>query len=242
MSNIFRQHFVEKVSSALVKAQNLSQLDHQGLKGRLREILAGEMISPILPPEVQIGTGKLVAVNGAMSNQTDIILYSRSILPPAVYNQSEGFFPVESCLYTIEVKSKLTVGEVRKAIQNAQSCFDLDHLPTRLINGGTVINAVTPRAINIIFAFDTDLALGSSDMTRYLNQENAIVNGRPAIQAMCVVGRGYWAADQSQTNGWGFLKADGTHNEIMRLLTGIANTLPQIIAHKGKPVFGHYIA
>lgn len=176
-----------------------------------------------------------------MSNQIDIVLYSRAILPPAVYSQTEGFFPVESCLYTIEVKSRLTAGEIRKAIDNSLSCHGLSHLPTRHISGTTAISAPTAHGINVLFAFDTDLAPGSSELDRYLGAENAIVDGKPAIQVICVAGRGYWTSDPTKPGGWTWMDADEDHNEIMMLLAGISNTLPLLIAAKGRPCFGHYL-
>ena len=130
LENFFRQRFLRLAHHAVSEAADLDPLDHQGMKGTLREIVIGQLFRPVLPPEVQIATGKVVAHTGATSSQVDLVLYSPTILPPALYDEKNGFVPVESALYTIEVKSRLTAEGVAEAVANAQSVRRLPTLST----------------------------------------------------------------------------------------------------------------
>jgi hypothetical protein len=75
----------------------------------------------LLPADLGVGTGFIVATDGRESTQQDVVLYDRSVLPPALYDQEAGLFPIESVLYTIEVKSVLTREELLGAHDAAKA-------------------------------------------------------------------------------------------------------------------------
>lgn len=245
MNNVFRNTFISKVKKSVADAFVVTGVEHQGLKGTAREIFTGDMLVPVLPPEVRIGTGQLVSFTGQFSAQIDVILYSPSIMPPALFNQNTGLFPVEGALYTIEVKSKLTSTGVQDAIANARSIRRLPILQAEhcLVREGEskpmrfLSNTAYPVAA--LFAFGSDLTEdGKSELERYREYDSE-ADSAPAVGVICVVGKGYWFAKNG--GGWSYLPPSAELGEVMMFLAGTANTLPELLALKGRPRFGKYL-
>ena len=84
-----------------------ANVDHPGMKGKIREIAVKNLFKPLLTKNIAIGSGKIVDHRGIQSKETDVILYSNDIHPAILYSEHDdiGLFPVETCLYAIEVKS-----------------------------------------------------------------------------------------------------------------------------------------
>lgn len=235
--------FLSQIKKSVHDAEVVSRIDHAGLKGAVREIFVKKMMEPVLPPEVKISTGKLVSHSGEMSAQIDVVLYAPSIMPSFLFDSSAGLFPIESALYTVEVKSKIKAGNLRESISNARSTRTLamlntEHWYTREGPGNpfrVVTNTAYP--VNVLFAFGTDLKR-IDELHRYRQyDENA--DSDPAIQVICIVGKGYWYFRKD--GGWHHMPASEQLDEAMAFLAGTTNTLPQLLAVKGRPRFGHYL-
>lgn len=122
---LFKNRLITKVRNAVQEYKNAAHEGYHGLRGGIREIAVSNLFQPLLPPDIGIGSGKVVDANGSTSAETDVILYSKSLLPPILYNDTVGHFPVESVLFTIEVKSKITSQELRDALKKgAESASD----------------------------------------------------------------------------------------------------------------------
>jgi|UPI0005689B88 hypothetical protein len=93
--NAFKQAFERSVNNALATARELGAVNHSGAKGNLRELVVSELLKPILPPDVRIGTGQIVSSDGTQSPQIDAVLYAPHILPAFVLGMT-GLFPIES--------------------------------------------------------------------------------------------------------------------------------------------------
>ncbi len=244
-TSIFRQSFIAHCQTALQQAENCENLDHPALVGQAREIFMSKMLQPALPPEVKLGTGKLVAFDGTKSPQIGVVLYAPSILPAWLYDPGLGMFPVESCLYSIEVKSRLTAANLSQAIASARKASQLPLIQTehwtpvntpKIVEG---IRASVPLPIRALFAFSSDLVTdAASEMKRYRQCDEYAATPQTALSVMCIVGRGYWYA---AGNDWKHVSASTDLDEIMSFLAGVANTVPQLLVAKGRPRFGKYI-
>jgi len=236
-NNLFRKRFLRDIAKAIQDADEAIEIEHSGLAGRIREILLAKLLEPILPPEVKCGTGKLADRNGGLSKQIDVILYSRQVLPPVFYCENEGVFPIESCLYNIEVKSTVTSQSFKDAIVNAKST-QLKPLYTEHWNSGQGIQTGIANPICALFGFSSDLSgKGKSELDRYRElDDNA--NDDPAITVICVRGQGYW---YYKNPVWVHHAPTSEFDEILDFLSGISNTIPQFISAKGRPRFGNYL-
>jgi|SRR6056297_570515 len=234
--NILQTRFKLIITGAICEAKTAAGIDHPALSGTIREILVEQMLQPALSPEVRFGTGKLLDNNGNLSKQMDIVLYSPKILPPGLFDERTGLFPMESCLYTIEVKSKLNATNLKEAINNAKSSRLLSPANTFYFNGMKSTTSGTPLPIHALFAFDSDLeGSGKSELDRYIEIDPS---RSPAISVICVVGKGYWYSGEE---GWQYYQASDDHTEVLSFLAGISNTMPKLLSAKGRPQFGSYL-
>ena len=194
-----------------------------------------------------------------MSPETDIILYARQIMPPALYDGNKGYVAAEAALYTIEVKPRLTTANLRQSIANARRTQALPLVETihfipeggrQTVNGAErkVLREIhqcrtkLPAAINILFAVGSDLKGDPvEEIRRYRKLDAPTGKVGRAMQALCIVGRGYWFTTKEEEDGWGHAPATADHAEVMGFLIGLTNTLPALLAHKGRPQFGNYL-
>lgn len=220
-----------QVEGALRACEAVKNMPHQGEKGRIREILIGKLFRPLLPADLGVGTGFVIASTGEISSQQDIILYDQSVLPPAMVDEATGLFPIESVLYTIEVKTKLTREELRKTERSARKIAEFpilgkDCKPTK--------NEHSPRAV--FLAFDTDLGK-KKETVRYDEVRGA---EEPSISAFCVLTRGYWFWGK---NGWTTWPEKEGASRLVALVGGIMNTLPDFAEtyRSRRPRLGRYL-
>lgn len=242
--SIFKRTHLARCQAALTRAASLGNEGHAGLRGKLREILVTDILKPVVPPEVRFGSGQLVTIDGALSHETDVVLYAPSIMMPSLFDDISGFFPIESVLYAIEVKSRLTRRELKTSIKKARAVLDLRSISTEHVvptfddNIVAIRQSATPNPICALFCFGSDLiADPSAELARYRSLDDQ-ADTRPLFSVLCIVGRGYWYfADR-----WKFCAADSDRSEIMAWLAGTTNTLPQLIVAKGRPRFGMYLS
>jgi hypothetical protein len=242
-NEIFRNELKKEIRGALKAYEDASALDHSGLRGRVREIAAAKLIKPILPPGIEIGTGKITDSTGSLSAETDLVVYSRLTLPPLIYGQSTGLFPVESCVYAIEVKSQLTATELQSSIEKFRRVRALRYLesfyPLNFLNPiGPACSFVIP----VLFAFSTDLSeSGKTEIERYREHDD-VADQSPIIPVLCVPGRGYWWFKPSEPDKkWIHHPPTGEHDEVIDFIGGLANTIPVEVIKKGQPYYGNYI-
>lgn len=103
--NLSRQIFLDKDGSLI----------HPGEFGTYREKIIKEFLSPFLPSRLAIGSGFIITSKNNHSTQCDIIIYDK-FHTPLIENGEQRFFPVECVVGVIEVKSKLTKSELKKAL------------------------------------------------------------------------------------------------------------------------------
>jgi hypothetical protein len=100
--SLYREIARTRVESALGMAKAVREMTHEGTLGTIRETLVRELFKPLLPSNIGVGTGHLIDNTNNVSPQTDIILFDRSLAPPMIF-ENLGLFPIESCLFVIEI-------------------------------------------------------------------------------------------------------------------------------------------
>jgi hypothetical protein len=248
--------FQSRIKTALAAAKDAAAVDHPGLIGNIREILVGSLLKPILPPNIEIGTGQIVDHTGGASAQIDIVVYDRSVLPPLFYGATNepGVFPVEACLYAIQVKSTSKATHLDQAIEQGRSLAGLTYLREACGGNGHPVNRVIPA----YFAFRSDLAAPSANggeppevarwRSRHLAEDFQFedkLHGQdwltwpyPPVRVLCVVDQGY-----GFYNGSSYVSSatDGDASEVLAFLIGMANSLLQFATRKLTLPFGYYL-
>lgn len=245
-SRVVRETYEVRVEAALASARRASAINHPGLQGEVREILVRELLRPLLPPTLALGTGKIIDHTGGESDQIDVVVYDRAVMPPLLFSETAllGLFPIEACVYAIEVKSTATPRTWRDASKKAASIKRLTYLPT--VYGQLRPHPVLPT----FFAFGNNLG---SDPTRETELKRwkeytatasidlGPPHGKidmPVNHVVCVAGQGYgvWWPD----NPYDWAVATGDNAEMIMWITGIVNTLFEAV---GRPPshFGKYL-
>lgn len=172
-----------------------SRLQHPGLKGRFRELLIDNILTPWLPPYVSCGTGMIIAAENQLreSTQDDIIIYDKSLVPPilASTHAPEGVFLFNSVLARIEVKSRLTRAGVK--------CFVKSSLEIAKLNFSVHPNCKPglEGPFNLLLAFTSD-AQGGDDPDFEIKRlqavmiECGVVPDLGIVSALCVPEKGFW--------------------------------------------------
>src|SRR5262245_11761145 len=119
MNKLYRDLILVHAEAAVSGARTAASINHPVLKGELCEIVMRDLLRPLLPADIALGTGVIVTANNIQSPQQDVLLIDRSIVPPVVFEGATGIFPIESVLLAIEIKKKLTARELRTSITNA---------------------------------------------------------------------------------------------------------------------------
>ena len=237
MNETYRNLYLAKISGAIAEANACSGIQHCGVKGRLREVLIRKLFRPLLPNDIGLGTGEVISASGQHSPEQDIVIYDRRILPPFVDDAATGVFPIESVLYTIEVKSVLDAGELQKAHDSASKVMDLPYLSgKRDPSTGKVIEGhKIEKAAGTLLALGSDLSGGGkTEIRRYAD---LYASGKPAIRTLCVVGRGCWYVTGEEWKKW-----PGTepYEEVLGFLALIVNRYVFISQSRLTPALGRY--
>lgn len=240
--DLFRAEFVTRVRSALARADEIARVNHHGLAGRAREVFVKDLLRPVLPPYVELGSGKIADSEGRLSRETDVVIYSAATLPPLLLETGFGIYPAEACIYAIEVKSTLTADELRDAIGKHRDLRKLRYLPSAMSETFHAVGAPSRPVIPALFAFRSDLAPGGKEELARYRELDEEADTSPAIPVFCVAGRGYWWFKPSEpAEKWINHLPSEEHEEVIDFIGGVANTVPDQIFFKGRPRFGNYI-
>lgn len=241
MSNVlFRNRLIAKIKAAKAEYDNSLPLEHPYMKGRVREIVLQNLIAPILPQDFQIGNGKITDKNGRMSKETDLIIYSNKLIPPILYSERLGAFPIDSCVATIEVKSTLTASEIGNAIKNADALRKLEYSSGKFSSVGKPLSHRIGVVTRSLFAFQSDISV-KDELERYGEKDHNYKTS-PKIKAFCIMGKGTWCFNHDNRK-WTRIKPTDDYDEVISFLTLIIiDNLYSVLESRGRPKIGPYIA
>jgi len=225
------------VQSAISQARASSQVSHSGLKGEIVEILIRELFKPLLPSDVGVASGQIIEFhNDKLSTQQDVIIYDKSILPPILYEGTKGIIPIESVLYTIEIKTTLNAHELKNAHEAAKELHAFCYLPGQRDRFGMELNHPIEKARSVIFALNSDLSVGGkTEVERY---REIYGTDNPHLRAICVAEKDYWWENKGS---WIRFTGTNVFDETLAFIGGISNTYKWVAKTRGWPNLGNYI-
>lgn len=215
-NEFYRNRLINNIKHAVQEARDAAKVNHPGLQGRIRELAAGSILKPLLLAGFEIGNGKITDQEGGQSSEIDIIIHNKAILPAILYSPSDGLYPIEACYQAVEIKTRASAANVRDAIEKGRSVHALTFAGKENAPSANVCPAAS-----LLFAFDTDLKAGSSELERYstLDPDWAV---DPVLKAICVVGSGYWYFSIERT-GWWFHPPTPEFDEVIDFVSGVVN-------------------
>ncbi len=167
-------------------------LRHPGHRGSSREKPLLDLFGEMLPSGLVAAKGIALTAMMAESKEQDILIVDRNVSGTILPGRSR-YFPVESCLASIQVKSRLTRATIRHAAVNCVSLKSLgmfdDKAPWTSKNHGLCFG---------VFAYRTDYGL--TKLAEVVNEELEFVERDLWPNLFYVVGEGMLipADDQAQ--------------------------------------------
>ena len=222
---IYKNLLIEKIISFLKESKHLDLISHKGLRGSIRESGLGKLLSPLLPLDWDIGSGKVIDSNGNQSSEIDLLIYYKKTFPPIFFSEKLGLFPIESCGFAFEVKTTSTATETRTSIKKFRMLEKLEPLqPHNEFYQGFYI----PKPIKVYFALNSDLT-NEDEIIRYHKYDPHCLE-EPAADVICIVNRGTWVfryETDTRSSCWEFYKANKAHDEMFIFFGLILNQLSQ---------------
>jgi hypothetical protein len=124
----FREHLRSTILGEAAKIRALDRLNHQYVRGRLREIFVRNILAPLSPPQIGFTSGKIVDWRGQESKLLDVIVYRRDLFQILAIDLEISLVPIECVIYSIEVKTTVNRTELRKSIDVFRSLRRLEAL------------------------------------------------------------------------------------------------------------------
>lgn len=113
--DFFRYSFKE-TSKGLYYDGVSKKLIHPGEYGVFRENVCKEYLRAITPLKLDFGAGFIINDKGDVSTQIDIIIFDKNNTPLIENNEKQKFFPVETVVGIVEVKSDLNKLQLKEAL------------------------------------------------------------------------------------------------------------------------------
>jgi hypothetical protein len=238
MNTAYRNLMLARAGAAVGAARAFGSVSHHGLKGQLREIIIRDLLRPLLPADIGIGSGEIISSCDQHSPQQDVVLFDRRIVPPILLEETHGIFPVEAVLFSIEVKSTLNRAELRQSHENAQQLQALKYLAGEVDDfGRPVMRMPILPLISSLIAFSSDLTSPPEiELQRY---QEIYAGDEPSLKSICIVDRGCWML---ATNGtWVTWETGYQFAELLGFMVLIMNSYRQIAASRSQPFLGQYL-
>lgn len=215
---------------AIALAECEAAIQHSGLRGRLREILIANLLSPWLPPFCKCATGTIIESRNKprKSTQDDILVIDPSFAPPilASHDEPEGVFLLNSVLLRIEVKSTIDPKGISAFIQASAEVAKMhfDKQP------GCMGKFTHPYSILVAFKSDSSNEDWDYEFHRVCKAMKKVPACPPPlsgfVSAICVVEKGFWflrgfgAAERS----WCRLDSDVKEDRLVWLVAQTSTT------------------
>ncbi len=236
MNKVYRQGLINKIDKAIKDASLVSpELEHKYLIGKYKEILLGQLINPFLASQYNTGSGKIVDFQNHISSEVDIVIYSKGLIPPQLFSSGFGVYPSESVLSCIEVKSNLDGAELKSVFDKYKKIKnEIKYSAGKFDKHDKPINHLLSNFSRDVFAFKSI----DNIFNKYKEIDTAWDSDEPIVNSFCVVGRGWWGFCDKK---WKFVPADEHHEEVIKFLSTLINTLPKVAKSRGCPRIDQYL-
>jgi len=221
MSKTSAKKIVSTYTRALVagfvsQAESITKLEHKLTKGQIREVFLQGLLRHFLPEYLGVGSGIIINTKGHQSKQTDIVIYDSRILPPLLVAGDPNIFPIEAVVSVVEVKSQLTLPELRKTEEAARQLFDV------VFQENVWLNIAKP-PLYAVFGLS-----GSNIRGLSIENNDWITENFKKLILICSVGKFSWAQMGGDNPGWRYGSADNNYKEIRRFIAILIDNIRTI--------------
>lgn len=162
-----------------------SRIEHNTLKGTVREDRLKDCLKELLPKKYNITSGCIVDANEKQSKQQDFIIYDNFNSPSFIASAKEQVVPIESVYATVEVKSTLTIDELKKSLKNIESVHLLEKTKPM---SNLLIDTTMKAPICMIFAYTSDTSL--ENIVEHVDEINKEILFENRVSIICILDKG----------------------------------------------------
>lgn len=165
--------YEETINQLSSLSQQRSKIGHPRYRGDSREDDFLGLLKKILPSSVGISNGFATNEYATKSYEQDCLLLNKAITATFVRTGKAIYYPVESVLGSIEIKSKIDLSELRKIVLN---CVSLKKLAYKLgLSNNKYEDSPTSKLGYFVFAYDSTWSLQNT-----CEKLNKLLEGVPA--------------------------------------------------------------
>ena len=162
---------------------------HAGESGAEAELILGTFLRDRLPRRFDVQSGVVVGASGAVSRQTDLIVFDALNSPVYRKGPRVHIVPRDSVAAIVEVKSNLNKAELRDAAIKIASVKKMRPSPiTNVDQPVTFSNMIIANTLGCVFAYGSRTSL--STLAKNLREINEKHDSSEWIDCVVVLGKG----------------------------------------------------
>ncbi len=126
--SIFIKNLGDDLITIFDRSSNLSI--HPDEAGKAKEINIAKQIESLLPHGIGVGRGFVFDSKGNISNQCDLIVYEKNLVPVFVMNSNDeySYYPCEGVIAVGEIKSTLNKSELTAALEKLNKIKKMERI------------------------------------------------------------------------------------------------------------------
>lgn len=243
----------QKAVTLILESKSLKRVKHEGLKGSFHEMILGNLIQPLLPATCGIFHGTVISSikenhteKSRKKTEDDLLIVDKECLPPILYSDRDGIFPIESVIARIEVKATLDYENLMDAISGCKQFREGLKMNLRKYQDIPVSKPLNNDTFQAVFAFHSTIGNEYDTLKRYLIGMK--VNEEPPLDCLCVINKGMlsWGRkSETECNRWLFCGRDKKKpeepDEILAFLALLLDKLPYIRQQRKDAMLGSYV-
>lgn len=179
--------------------------------------------------------GQIIDSNGHISGQIDLVLYNDNA--PRFGGNPKSYYFAEGVIAAVQVKSKLTSGELSSALKNLETVKICKLRPSM----GLILGQLSDNILTGIFAFELD----SKDFASTQSVVDALkrheTKGGKPVNFVCInkktyiaYNKGEWHSKDGQGEKSplpeGYVEVDGSEESIFRMILSLSSEAKRNIA------------
>ncbi len=238
VKNLFGSAVIQ-LASEFLKSESFG---HALTKGEEREQPVINFLSNVLPKTFAVSGGEVIDLNELKSPQLDVMIWDQ-VRNFGFYTGSKVIIPAEALIVSIEVKTKLTLNEIKKSLKAAVKLHELQPFKKPIAQartGGKGHDGVC-RYFHCVFAYDSDLVNGDDYLKReYKRYEKAINDvgcDSGVIERIYVANRGV----MNPRKKWGLMEETNQGDALMHFYLDIFNFLTRENGRRDQAPYIGYI-
>lgn len=189
-SDIFQKVIAQARNEVLLDAAKAAQFEHNGIRGDERAGGLKRFLSEHLPSAFGIAKGEVVDFGDHRTGQLDLFIFDKIGCSPLSIQSENVLIPCESLYVVIEVKSVLSLKELKTCFTAANKVRSLRPFEKQFISartGGIGAEDGGARCLYIVFAYTTNLSETEWMEKEYERICNASVDSKVANEVIDLV-------------------------------------------------------